>query len=187
MLTLLCIKPNTMYTEKEKLLADISKRIQEFFFLHCYSVSEVKSCLYHLMWQVLPPPCAYLITIIQFMILMFQTLFPKFFSLLQRYVLLCFWCCPTYCWSAWHSRWKGVNCISRIVPSCSEDVFTVISISDACCAEHTFFIACWSYKIIGMYYFSATIYFCNNSQSRWDWTVNYRGNLKHIFWLLFMC
>ena len=101
-------------------------------------------------------------------------------------MLLCFWCCPTYCWSAWHSRWKGVNCISRIVPSCSEDVFTVISISDACCAKHTFFIAWWSYKIIGMYYFSVTIYFCNNSQSRWEWTVNYRGNLKHIFWLFWV-
>ena len=134
-----------------------------------------------------PPPCAYLIVTTQFIILLFQIFFPKSFSLLERYVQLRFWYCPTNCWSAWHSRWKGVSCISRIVPSCSKDMFTVIIISDACCAEHTFFIAWWSYKIIGMYYFPVTIYLYNNSQSRWDWTVNCKGNLKHLFWLLTMC
>jgi hypothetical protein len=103
------------------------------------------------------PPCAYLIIIIQFMILLLLIFFPNSSSLLERNVLLRFCCYPTNCWSAWHSRRKGVSCISRIVPSCSEDMFAVISISDACCAEHTFFIAWWSYKIIGIYYSFVTI------------------------------
>jgi len=74
-----------------------------------------------------PPPCAYLIIMIQFMILLFQIFFSKSFSMLEWYVLLCFWCCPTNWWSAWHSSWQGVSCISRTVSNCSEDMFTVIT------------------------------------------------------------
>ena len=149
MLTLLGIKANTMYKEKKKLLANISKRIQEFFALLISFWSEKLLIPFNVTSAALP--CAYLIIIIQFMILLIQIFFPKSFSLLERN-LLCFWCCPTNCWSASHSsRQQGVSCMLRFVSNCSEGMFTVISISDAYCAEHTFFKAWWSYKIIGIH------------------------------------